>query len=107
MGSGKFAGLKMARKQQEEREQRSETVEQPSLEQPAASGPTPRQEADVPVRRGRPPGKRSSSEHTQITAYIRKKTHHAVKLALLQANDERDFSELIDELLAEWVQAQP
>ncbi len=34
-------------------------------------------------RRGRPPGKRSDPDFEQITAYIRKDTHHAVKIALL------------------------
>ena len=38
----------------------------------------------VPPRRGRPPGKRSHPDFEQITAYIRKDTHHAVKIELLK-----------------------
>jgi hypothetical protein len=48
-------------------------------------------------------GKRSKADYTQVTAYIPKKTHKDVKLALL--DDGRDFSDLVSELLAEWVKS--
>jgi uncharacterized Zn finger protein (UPF0148 family) len=55
-----------------------------------------------PVRRSAPSaGKRSDSEYKQVSAYIRKDTHFKVKLALLQ--ESREFSELVEELLGEWV----
>jgi hypothetical protein len=55
-----------------------------------------------PVRRSAPSaGKRSDSEYKQVSAYIRKDTHFKVKLALLQ--EGREFSELVEELLGEWV----
>ena len=58
----------------------------------------------VPPRRGRPPGKRSHPDFEQITAYIRKDTHHAVKIELLQ-NGRKEFSELLEELLHQWLKS--
>jgi len=57
----------------------------------------------VPPRRGRPPGKRSHPDFEQITAYIRKDTHHAVKIELL--NNGKEFSELVEELLGQWLKS--
>ena len=56
----------------------------------------------VPPRRGRPPGKRSHPDFEQITAYVRKDTHHTVKLELLK-NGRKEFSELVEELLGQWL----
>jgi hypothetical protein len=58
----------------------------------------------MPPRRGRPPGKRSHPDFEQITAYIRKDTHHAVKIRLLQ-NGRQEFSELVEELLGQWLKS--
>ena len=58
----------------------------------------------VPPRRGRPSGKRSHPDFEQITAYIRKDTHHAVKIMLLQ-NGRKEFSELVEELLHQWLKS--
>ena len=58
----------------------------------------------MPPRRGRPPGKRSHPDFEQITAYIRKDTHHAVKIVLLQ-NGRKEFSELVEELLNQWLKS--
>jgi hypothetical protein len=57
-----------------------------------------------PSRRGRPPGKRSHPEFEQITAYIRRDTHQAVKIGLLQ-NGRKEFSELIEDLLRHWLKS--
>ena len=46
-------------------------------------------------------GKRSKADHTQVSAYIPKDTHKRVKAALI--DDGRDFSELVNDLLAEWL----
>ncbi len=59
-------------------------------------------------RRGRPSGdaggKRDNKvEFTQASAYIRRETHKQVKLALVA--EEKEFSELIEELLSEWLKA--
>ena len=63
-----------------------------------------------PVRRGRPPGKRSSHESVQVTAYIQAETHYATKIALLtnsrRGGQKKDFSDLVQELLARWLEVQ-
>ncbi len=38
-------------------------------------------------------------EILRVTAYIRKDTHRAAKIALLSDGEEREFSELIQDLL--------
>ena len=48
-------------------------------------------------------GKRSDADYRQVSAYIRKDTHQQVKIALLQ--EEREFSELVEELLSGWLEA--
>lgn len=53
---------------------------------------------------GRPKGKRSDPNFTQVTSYVKKETYKQVKRELL--DDEREFSELIQELLEEWLEAQ-
>ena len=58
-----------------------------------------------PKRRGRPPGRRSDPDYEQITAYIRRDTHQAVKVALLQDGKGQAFSELVEQLLAKWLKA--
>lgn len=61
----------------------------------------------VTPRPGRPAGpaggKRSDPDYTQITAYLRKDTRNAVKLALLQEGQGRDVSELVEGLLTGWL----
>lgn len=52
----------------------------------------------------RPVGKRSKDEYTQVSAYIPKATHKRVKAALV--DDGRDFSELVSDLLAAWLNSQ-
>jgi hypothetical protein len=58
----------------------------------------------APKKRGRPSGKRSDAEYVQVTAYIHKNTHRDVKIALLKSGDGKDFSDLVDELLADWLE---
>ena len=94
MGSSKFAALMT----------RDETSGDVQGGKPASpSVLDARTQRAMPVRRGRPPGKRSSESHVQVTAYIRRATHRAVKMELLKKDDERDFSELVDELLEKWL----
>ena len=54
--------------------------------------------------RGRPPGKRQNPDFEQVTAYIRKQTHQGVKIALLQQGEGQEFSELVERLLAKWLE---
>lgn len=60
-----------------------------------------------PRRRGRPSGKRSDPDYVGFTTYIRKDTHHDVKVALLQEKEGRELSELVEELLAGWLKSKP
>jgi hypothetical protein len=53
--------------------------------------------------RGRRHGKRRDPAFEQVTAYIRRDTHHAVKLAILKEGTNRQFSDLVEALLVEWL----
>lgn len=57
-----------------------------------------------PVQRDRSVGKRSDPAFEQVTAYVRKRTHDAVKVALIKEGRRREFSELVEELLSTWVE---
>lgn len=66
---------------------------------------SPQETQTAPRRVGRPNAKRSDPEFVQTTAYIRKETHRDVKIALLHESGDRDFSELIEELLVNWLKS--
>jgi hypothetical protein len=51
-------------------------------------------------------GKRSDPDYEQVSAYIRRTTYRDVTIALLRAEDGRDFSDLVETLLAHWLAAQ-
>ena len=55
-------------------------------------------EAEPPVARV---GKRSNPAYRQISTYVRSDLYRSVKRELLM--EERDFSDLMDELLADWM----
>lgn len=55
---------------------------------------------------GRPGGKRSDPDYTQVTAYIRGNVHRDVKVALLLEDKGQEFSELINDLLTDWLRLQ-
>lgn len=63
-------------------------------------------EKSQPAKRGRPKGKRSNPDFEQVTAYVRSKTYRQTKIALLQQDELEDFSELLEELLTEWLSTQ-
>ena len=71
----------------------------------AAEAETPKLQATATAttRRkvGRPRGKKSNPDYTQVTVYLRKRTHLAAKKNLL--DDGREFSELVEDLVAQWV----
>lgn len=58
--------------------------------------------------RGRPKGKRSDPAFEQVSIYVRRDTHRSAKIALLDPAEEnrRDFSELVEELVSEWLASQ-
>ena len=48
-------------------------------------------------------GKKGHPDYNQVTIYLKKQTQNEAKIALLQARDERDFSELVEDLIANWL----
>ena len=70
-----------------------------------AAKPTPMVMSTKRRGRGGPRGKRSDPNFEQVTTYIRKHTHQGVKIALLQEGRGQEFSELVEDLLAEWLKA--
>lgn len=54
-------------------------------------------------KRGRPSAKRSDPDFLQVTAYIRKETHRKTKIRLLEEGRGREFSELVEAMLEEWL----
>lgn len=62
-------------------------------------------ETEVEPKRGRPKGKRSHPDYEQVTAYIKTLTYQEVKIALLREGQKREFSELVQELLDNWLKS--
>jgi hypothetical protein len=58
------------------------------------------------AKMGRPKGKRSNPEYTQVTSYIRQDTYRKVRMILLQNGDGQEFSELVEDLLCEFLDTQ-
>jgi hypothetical protein len=103
MAERRFAALAQLRRRAEEpitpqSEVKGEAA--PASEPPAAAVPplvvTPR-----PM--GRPPGKRSDPDWKPRTILMRTKTHRQVSRVLLDRDEGPDLSELVDELLSEWL----
>jgi hypothetical protein len=95
------------------------TLKQQPPVQPQKSTPAVPKEQPKPVRveqsTGAKPGaqpqpasvgKYKNPAYVQRTAYIQKTTDYAVKMKLLQQGGEKEFSELVEELLATWLKEQ-
>lgn len=54
-------------------------------------------------KRGRPKAKRSNPDFIGFTTYIRKETHLNVKIEILKEGNNRELSELVEELLSTWL----
>lgn len=63
-------------------------------------------EQEIGKGRGRPPGKRSDPDWKPRTILMRTKTHRRVSGLLLEQDDGPDLSELIDQLLTDWISMQ-
>jgi len=48
-------------------------------------------------------GKSSNTDFTQVLTYIRRDTHRQIKKVLIDDPDERDLSDLVEELLSDWL----
>ena len=53
--------------------------------------------------KGRPTGKRTNPDYQQVTVYIPRTLHDQVKITLIQEG-RKEFSELVGELLAKWIE---
>ena len=77
-------------------------------QRPAGAPSTPPPAASVerePVRgRGRPPGKRSDPEFQPTTVLLRKRTKKTATRLLEDIDEGQDLSDLIEQLLTEWIQ---
>ena len=72
----------------------------PAPESPAVSRKSVKRAKNQKM--GRPLGKKSDPAFSQVTVYLRKANHQEAKQRLF--SEHREFSELIDELLAKWLQ---
>lgn len=73
-------------------------------EPPPAEPPRPAPaEAPAPRGPGRPRGKRSDPAFEQVTAYVPRALYRRVRIALLEADRGQEFSELVAELLVNWL----
>jgi len=58
---------------------------------------------ETPLKRGRPGGKRTNDKYQQVTAYIEKDTYKKVKIKLLENPTKLEFSEIVQNLLHDWI----
>ena len=61
---------------------------------------SPAEPAKMP-KMGRPPGKKSNPEYTQVTVYLRKELHQAARKRLI--DEQRQFSDLVGDLVNQWL----
>jgi len=81
-------------------------LKQPSSRQSAKQRPAPAIEAK-PVRGiGRPPGKRSDPDFQPTTILLRKQTKRTANRLLEDAEAGQDLSDLIEQLLGDWIRRQ-
>ena len=81
-------------------------LKQRPTKQPAARQPAPPIAAG-PVRgKGRPPGKRSDPDYQPTTVLLRQQTKKMANRLLEDGSTGQDLSELIEQLLTEWIQEQ-
>ncbi len=55
------------------------------------------------AKRGRPTAKRSDPDFVGLTTYVRRDTHTRAKIALLQEGKGRELSELVEDLIYNWL----
>lgn len=67
----------------------------------AAPDPALKPELPPATSKDRIRGKSANAEFIKLTSYIRRDTHMAIKRAVLEEN--REISELVEELLAKWL----
>jgi len=61
-------------------------------------------ETGAPPKLGRPKtGKRSNPEYRQVSAWVRRETYDRVVRRLFVKENRREFSELVQSLLEDWL----
>ena len=89
MAESKFASL--FQQSVAEESQASERIEKPAV---------------VLKAPGRPPGKRSDPAYKQYSVLLKRQTHRQVTAILRDQEDSLDVSELLQQLLEQWLQKQ-
>ena len=110
----RFAALAELRRRPEPTPANEAPAPEVSGEAPPAEAPEPTPEpapAAVPAPetqkgRGRPPGKRSDPDWAPRTILMRSKIHRRVSIMLLERDNGPDLSELVDQLLTDWISRQ-
>lgn len=82
------------------REPQPEEMREPPTVIAAAPAATPEPMAKG---RGRPPGKRSDPDFKPTTVFLRNQTKRAAVRQLEDRDDNRDLSELVEDLLSQWL----
>lgn len=75
-----------------------------SLASDKTPSPTAKVSPAVQAEKRASVGKSSNADYTQVLSYIRRDTHRAVKKALFDDPQNRDLSELVEELLTGWLE---
>ena len=82
-----------------------ENIPSPEADNPGETlETTGRDLISVSARRGRPAAKRSNPDFVGLTTYVRRDTHLRAKIALLQEGEGKELSELVEELIHEWLE---
>lgn len=69
-------------------------------------GQSKKGQAEPPRSVGRPKtGKRSNADFRQVSAWVRRDTYTRVKARLFNKEHEREFSDLVQTLLEDWLRA--
>ena len=76
------------------------------LNQPMSERTAAPFETSITRGRGRPPGKRSDPDYQPTTVLLRKHTKKTAARLLEDQSTGLDLSELIEQLLTEWIQRQ-
>ena len=77
-----------------------------SAEEQSIVPPTPPAGSETVRGRGRPPGKRSDPDYQPTTVLLRKRTKKTATRLLEDTNAAHDLSDLIEQLLTEWIHRQ-
>lgn len=108
--SSKFSGLLQAKQAQSlPSEVTNTSIEPVEPEIPAIAMEPPKEESQVApppavvpgavINMQPPRGKKGHPDYNQVTIYLKKETHNKAKIALLQSGSDKDFSELVEELV--------